>query len=50
MQVPVTMDQVLLAWDGGESVLLTRIKDDEGSVWLCFKEVQSKLSSSVSKW
>lgn len=49
MQAPVAMEQVLLAWEGGESVLLARIKDAQGS-WLCFEEVRSKLVSSVSDW
>ena len=49
MQAPIIMDQVLLAWDGGEAVLLARIRDGEGS-WACYKEMQSKLGSSVPAW
>ncbi len=51
MQVPVTMDQVALKWDGGHSVLLTRVQDGKGC-WLCRKEVHRKLGSSrtVDYW
>ena len=47
MQVPVTMDQVLLQWDGGKSVVLARIRDAEGC-WLCSIEVHRKLVTSIS--
>ena len=47
MQVPVTMDQVLLEWEGGSPVLLARVRDAE-ECWLCLREVYSKLCSSVN--
>ena len=51
MQVPVTMDQVLLDGGGGNSVLLARIKDGDGC-WLCLREVYRKLCNSMpeSTW
>ena len=51
MQVPVTMDQVLLDGGGGSSVLLARIRDADGC-WLCFREVYTKLSNGMpeSTW
>ena len=42
------MDQVLLQWDGGHSVLLARVRDAEGCTWLCSKDVYRKLGSSIS--
>ena len=48
MQVPAQMHQVLLEWEGGNRVLLVRVTDAEG-VWLCQKEVHSKMGSSISR-
>ena len=47
MQEPVTMDQVLLRWEGGGSMLLARVRDTAGC-WLCNQEVHSKAGSSTS--
>ena len=51
MQTPVIMDQVLLEWNGGHSVLLARVRDAEG-FWVCSKEVYWKLASSspIHSW
>ena len=48
MQAPVTMDRVVLERDGGDPVVLARIRDVEGC-WLCSPEVYRKLGSSVAK-
>ncbi len=48
MQVPATMDQVLLEWDGACSEVLARIRDAAGC-WLCSREVNKKLCSNVPK-
>lgn len=44
----VIMDQVLLEWGGGDSVLLARIRDVEGC-WLSGKEVYRKLCPSTPR-
>lgn len=50
MQVPGTMDQVLLEWDGGKSMVLARVRDGLGC-WLCNAEVHRKLASNPeSTW
>ncbi len=51
MQVPATMDQVLLVWDGGRSEVLARVRDAEGC-WLCSREVNKKLGGDAvrSTW
>ena len=51
MQVPGNVDQVLLEWGGGESLVLARITDAEGC-WLCSAELHRKLgsSNSLSYW
>ena len=41
------MDQVLLDRGGGESVVLATFRDVDG-VWLCSKEVHTKLGSRFS--
>lgn len=46
IQAPGIMDQVLLEWEVGHSVVLARIKVGEGC-WLCSREVYNKLGSSV---
>ncbi len=43
MQVPATMDLVLLEWGGGESVVLARFGDVHGVFWLSYREVYKKL-------
>ena len=48
MQGPVTMDHVLLEWDGACPEVLARVRDDEGC-WLVSREVNEKLCSSVLK-
>ena len=48
VQTPVTMDEVLLVWQRGNSVRLARIEDGEGS-WLCSSEVHRKLGSSSTE-
>ena len=49
MQVPGIVDQVLLEWNGGDSVVLARVKDAEGC-WLCGAELYRKLGSSAALW
>ena len=46
MQVPIRMDQVLLEWEGGDTVVLARFQDMEGS-WLCYREMHRKLEASI---
>ena len=46
--MPVTMDQVMLEWNGGKSsVLLARVRDTAGT-WLCSKEVYRNLGSKLA--
>ena len=40
------MDQVLLAWGGETSVLLSRITDADGC-WLCLREINRKISKGM---
>ena len=49
--MPGIVDQVLLEWGGGESLLLARVTDAE-ECWLCSHEVHRKLGSSgtLSCW
>ena len=47
MQVPVTMDQVLLEWNGGHSVVLARVRGGKGC-WLCRVQVHRQLGSSIT--
>ena len=47
LQAPVSMDQVLLQWEGGNGVQLARVRDGEGC-WLGRQEVHTKLESSIT--
>ena len=41
------MDQVLLEWGGGESMVLARFRD-AGGCWLSTREMYTKLGSKMS--
>ena len=45
------MDQVLLEWDAGNTLVLARVRDAEGC-WLCSREVHIKLGGGMplSTW
>jgi hypothetical protein len=48
-QVPGCLEQVLLEWEGGNAVVLARIKDAAGDWLLCSSEVYNKLARSIER-